>query len=101
MSTLSGGTLIDQISSSIAGSDVSESISFSSHIHSLPATVPDYVVVEMTSLDTVGIINGPPALLRMGANASVITMGYAYGSAASTPTVAFTITSVVVWSAAR
>lgn len=85
------GNLVGQVSSNISGSDLTQSISYITAVHSLPATNPQQLNVQVVSLDTAGLVMAPPAVLAIGGNASALTIGYAQGSAVSQP--AFSIKS--------
>lgn len=99
------GTLVDKISaqSFAAAANGAPTTSFASHIHSLPATSPESIFPVVTSVQaTAGNgYNGAPQLLACGANASVVTIGIAYGSGVTVPLVAYDLTSVVWHSTIR
>jgi len=96
------GTLIDQTAgTTTAASNLTQSMSFSTHVHSLPATNPEMVHIQALSYATAGLVMGPPLLFSPGGNASVVTVGVIQGSAVSQPQVAFELTSFVFHSVFR
>lgn len=99
------GTLVDKISAAsfAAIANGAPTTSFASHIHSLPATVPETILPVVTSVGVVAGngINNMPKLLAIGGNASVVTIGVAYGSGVTAPLVAYDLTSIVWHSTIR
>jgi hypothetical protein len=93
------GTLVDRITaqSFAAAANGAPTTSFASHIHSLPATSPQTILPVVTSVQaTAGDgYNGAPKLLMCGGNASVVTIGIAYGSGVTVPLVGYEVTSIV------
>lgn len=61
--------------------------------HSLPATNPQSILLNLRSVEEIDI-QGNPALFAQG-NASLITIGYAAPSSATCPTVEFEALGVV------
>lgn len=78
------GTLIDKTTISRAG-DALFGVTLATLSHSLPATNPEMVLPILRSVQGIGHQPGV-ALLGLGGNASISTIGYAVGSTASCPT---------------
>ena len=83
------GTLIDRVTGQSFAADQigGPETSFASHIHSLPATAPESIIPVVTSVEGGADmdINQCPRILMCGGNASVCTIGIAYGSGVTTP----------------
>ena len=98
------GTLVDKISaqSFAAAANGAPTTSFASHAHGLPE-VPETILPVVTSIQaTAGNgYNAAPKLLACGANASVVTIGIAYGSGVTVPLVGYDLTSIVWHSTIR
>jgi hypothetical protein len=92
------GVLIDQTTVSRVGDNL-KAVTFASLAHSLPATNPQIVLPVLRSISSSGGTGGAGQrnfhLLGLGGNASLATIGYAAGSAASFPTICFDILSIV------
>jgi hypothetical protein len=99
------GTLIHRVTGQTfaAVANGAPTTSFSSHIHSLPATSPESIIPVVTSVEDIGGngINNMPQLLACGGNASVVTIGVAYGSGVTTPLVAYDVEAIVWHSSVR
>jgi hypothetical protein len=89
------GTLVDRILSTLApGSNAS--LQMTTLAHSLPATGPEMIVPVLQSIGiTAGQINSNPKMFAQRGNASLNTIGFAFGTGASTPTLSFEVYSLV------
>lgn len=95
------GTLIDKQTVSRVGDGLT-GITLTTLAHSIPATAPEAIVPVVRSIQAVGGngVQAFPILLAVGANASLLTVGYAMGSAISCATImydvyAFTFHSII------
>ena len=100
------GYYIDQVTVSRAGDDLS-GLTLTTLAHSLPLITvpasgagPDATILQMRSMQAQGH-NPPVNLLALGANASLLTIGYRVASTASCPTFMFRATSIVYHSSIR
>lgn len=96
------GTLVDKISaqSFAAAAGSAPVTSFATHAHGLGATVPETILPVLTSIGGANHI-APPALLAIGANESVATVGINYASGATLPLAAYDLTQIVWHTAIR
>lgn len=98
------GTLVDKSAaqSFAAAANGAPTTSFATYPHNLP-TIPETVLPVAISIQaTAGDgYNGAPQVLAIGANASVATIGIAYGSGVTVPLVGYEITSIVWHSTIR
>jgi len=88
-------TFIDKLSgATLAGNTLT------TYAHSLPATNPELVALQLRS---VGSGTDIPQLYALGGNASLLTVGLAHGSigAASAQPVLFDAYSIVFWAPIR
>ena len=93
------GTLINTIAATsfAAAAQAAPTTSFASLVHSLPS-IPQTVIPVVTSIEaTAGNgYAGAPQLLACGANASIATVGVAYGSGVTVPEIAYE-TVAILW----
>lgn len=98
------GTLVDKISAAsfAAAANGAPTTSFATHVHALPIA-PESIFPVTTSVEETGGngYNAAPKLLAIGANASVVTVGIAYGSGVTVPLVGYDLTSIVWHSTIR
>lgn len=83
------GKLIDKTTVSRAG-DAFKGVTHSSLAHSLPATSPDIVLPVLRSVQEVGY-QSPIAVIGLGGNASLATIGFVGMSCISQPTIMFDV----------
>lgn len=86
------GTLIDKQTVSRAGDGLT-GVTLTTLSHSIPATNPDTVIPVLRSVQAVGGngANALPVLLGHGANASLLTVGFAMPSAVSCATILYDV----------
>lgn len=87
------GTFIDRQVVSRAGDALGSNggaFTSSTLAHSLPATNAELFIPVLQSVQSVGI-GGPVLPLAVGSNASLLTIGYAASTTASSPTISFVV----------
>lgn len=97
------GTYIDKTTVSRAGDagTTSQRVSLTTLAHSLPATNPDASFVNLRSIEAVAAAAVPVTPFVLGANASLLTLGYAFQSNVSAPTTMFDVVSCLFHSLIR
>lgn len=98
------GTWWDRQLGTRAGDDLSAGgVTMTTVAHSLPATNPEVMICQMVSHAAVPTtyILGRITMFGMRGNASLNTVGFVGGTAASTPTVSFEVYSSVLHSKIR
>lgn len=98
------GTLIDRTLYSRAGDDLGSgghALTMSTLAHSLPATNPESVYMNLRSVQGGLGANGSIQLFSPGGNASILTVGYAAASQVSAPTVFVECVAIVYHSVIR
>ena len=97
------GTLIDKTLVSRAGDagTTSQRVGVTSLAHSLPATNPESVFVNLRSVEGVGAYSQTPKPFGLGGNASLATIGFEFASGVSAGTIMFEVLSVVYHSVIR
>ena len=98
------GTFIDRTTVSRAGDagTTAHNVGLPTLAHSLPATNPEAVFVNLRSVEATAL--GATPILRpfgLGGNASLTTIGYEYVSGVSVPTLMFDVVAVVFHSIIR
>lgn len=97
------GVLIDKTTVSRLGDagTTAQHVGLATLAHSLPATNPEAVFVNLRSVqDTAGVAQVPNAFC-LGGNASLLTLGYGYQSGVSAPTIMFDVIAQVFYSPIR
>ncbi len=94
------GTYIDKTTVSRVGDGLFGVTLAHTLAHSLPATNPEMVLPILRSVAQIGA-QPSIALLGLGGNASILTVGYAVGSTASCPTLMFDVFAQVFHSIIR
>lgn len=91
------GTLIDKTTVSRAGDAGTTAVGtgLTTLAHSLPATNPEAVFVNLRSIEAVGPLGRQVDPFVLGGNASLLTLGYRYASQISAPTIMFDVISAV------
>lgn len=95
------GTFIDRQTVSRVSDGLSQTVALATLNHSLPATNPEMVLPILRSVEAANVIQAVPAVIGLGGNASILTIGYAIGSAASCPTISFDVVAQVFYSTIR
>lgn len=97
------GTLIDKQTVSRAGDagTTAQHVGLATLAHSLPATNPESVFLQMRSVQDVGGVSQTPKPFQVGGNASLLTIGYDYASGVSAGTIMFDVVAVVYHSVIR
>jgi hypothetical protein len=97
------GTLVDRQTVSRAGDAGTTAVGtgLTTLPHSLPATNPEAVFVNLRSIEAVGPGGRQVDPFVLGGNASLLTLGYRYASQISAPTIMFDVVSTVWHSIVR
>ena len=97
------GTLIDKTTVSRAGDagTTSQRVGLATLAHSLPATNPETIFINLRSIEAVAAAGVPVVPFGLGGNASILTLGYAYQSNVSAPTTSFDVVAMVFHSVIR
>ena len=97
------GTFIDKQTVSRAGDagTTGGNVGFITLSHSLPATNPEQVSVNLRSIQSGLGTNVPVQAFGLGGNASILTIGYFYQSGVSAPTMMFDVFARVFYSTIR
>lgn len=103
MAILTGGTLVDRSTISRAGDagTTSQRVELTTRAHSLPATNPEFQIVNLRSVEGVAGYSQTPKPFALGGNASLATTGFEYASGVSAGTIMFDLVNVVVHSIVR
>jgi hypothetical protein len=97
------GTFIDRQTVSRAGDagTTAQNVGLATLAHSLPATNPEAVFINLRSVQGAGGVAEKPQPFGLGGNASILTIGYAYQSGVSAPTIMFDVIAQVFYSTIR
>lgn len=97
------GTLIDKTTASRAGDagTTSQRVGLTTLAHSLPATNPESIFVNLRSVEGVAGVSMTPKVFALGGNASLSTIGYEYQSGVSAGTIMYDVVAVVYHSIIR
>lgn len=98
------GTLVDKQTVSRAGDagTTGGNVGLSTLAHSLPATNPEASFVNLRSIQAIAAGAPPvPQPFILGGNASLLTLGYAFNSGVSAPTIMFDVIATVYHSVIR
>ena len=97
------GTLVDRTTMSRVGDAGTTAVGtgLTTLAHSLPATNPEAVFVNMRSIEAIGPNGRQVDPFILGGNASLLTLGYRYASQVSAPTLMFDVVAVVFHSVVR
>lgn len=83
------GTYIEKQTISRAG-DALSGVTVATLAHSLPATNPEFILINLRSTQEQGHVPGVN-VLGLGGNASILTVGYRVSSTASAPVLMYDI----------
>lgn len=97
------GTFIDRQTISRVGDagTTAQNVGLATLAHSLPATNPEAVFINLRSVQGAGGVAEVPNPIGLGGNASILTIGYAYQSGVSAPTIMFDVIAQVFYSTIR